>query len=494
MRQVSLNWVGGVLVAALVGLLIVAVPLGLMLKLLIMAGFCLIVVLAWVARSEANRDPSRLIIFLSAVALFLSIVWPRYIFFQLGGAGINPQTLSVLLVYAVSIPVLISVPGAYRRICGLNFFGHGVGQLVVLWIVWRFASAVLGLYPLDSVALLLRDIFYLMGFLFIGQMMLSDPDGERVALRIILICTWFVVLVGLVEAVQQRNLFVKYASGGDGDAAAEAIRSLIVEKVRGGKYRAQSVFSHPIVFSQFVAASLPLTMITILRDRGLFWRFSALLLVPAGVAALVVSGSRSGLVGLISVVGFISFLMWVRALRTSGSSRTVAIIILPVVLFGAGLMIYALQDLLLGRSRIEAGSTEARQTMIHLGMQALQERPLLGFGEGLAVQKAGLTDSSGHTSIDSYLLSVAVDSGYVGFALFVAICALYLYLGARAVVLSRLKDAVELSAVLGAFFGVLISFLGLSITHNMTFLWFCMMWGFALMARLRVSDPERALR
>jgi FtsH-binding integral membrane protein len=95
-----------------------------------------------------------------------------------------------------------------------------------------------------------------------------------------------------------------------------------------------------------------------------------------------------------------------------------------------------------------------------------------------------LTDSSGHASIDSYLLTVAIESGYVGLFFFVVAFLSFLQLCIGGIIGATLRDALELAAITSALFGMFIAFFGLSITHNLTFLWILMIWGLAVRQRI----------
>jgi hypothetical protein len=484
MRGGNLGAVVSLTAALVLGAAASIFPLGAILKLTLIGGFGLAVIFAWQLRSERWRPPGTWFRALLLLTLVFSIVWPRYIYLHVGGASVNPQTISLFITLAAGAAALILSPELGRMISALNIFKHNFGKLMLAWIIWRLISSGFGAFPIDSMYLVLREIVYSLGFLLVGVLLLSSQEGERAALRVILVCSWVVILYGLIEAAAQRNFFTQFASGGDNDAAAEAIRSLIVEKVRGGRYRAQSVFSHPIVFSQYVAAALPMACVSVLKERNAGWRFAGALLVPVGLAAIALSGSRSGLLSLFSVAAFLIFSLWIRAIFGKSTSRTLALIMLPIVIVGAGLVGFALQDLVAGRSRVEAGSTESRQVMVSLGVKALQDRPLLGFGDGQALAKAGLTDSSGHASIDSYLLTVAIESGYVGLFFFVVAFLSFLQLCIGGIIGATLRDALELAAITSALFGMFIAFFGLSITHNLTFLWILMIWGLAVRQRI----------
>ena len=71
-----------------------------------------------------------------------------------------------------------------------------------------------------------------------------------------------------------------------------------------------------------------------------------------------------------------------------------------------------------GRSTAETGSSQARVIMLERGQKLLADQPVQGYGSGLAALQIGLLPGQRSLTIDSYFLTVAIESGYVGLGLF----------------------------------------------------------------------------
>jgi O-antigen ligase len=74
----------------------------------------------------------------------------------------------------------------------------------------------------------------------------------------------------------------------------------------------------------------------------------------------------------------------------------------------------AANQLIAGRDKIERSSSEARMEMLDRGTNALQERPIAGYGDGQASIVAGLRGIHNIVTIDSYFLAVALNFGIPG--------------------------------------------------------------------------------
>ncbi|MFN3861661.1 MAG: O-antigen ligase family protein [Roseateles sp.] len=497
-RSLAFKLLGGLALALLcliLGVMIAVLPVGVVLRGVALLGLLIALLLAWQVRSSKFGMPPRLLAWCLLGTVALSIIWPRFIFFPIGGAYTNPQAASVLLMLAACAVVLIANVGLSKRDSCSALGLWNLGWLIFAWFAWRVLCAFLGDYPAVSVVGIFKELAYSGSFVLLAMVLLGYPEADRWLLRTIVFCAFIAVVFGLVEAVLQKNPLIRFASGADNDATVASLRSLTTEKIREGAYRAQSLFTHPIVFAQFVAAVLPLSLLLVITEKkSWFWRALAGLVIPIGLAAIVKSGSRAGLVSVLAALGFMLFMFWLRAFRGRGFGRVAALVGGPALLIAVGGIGWMVKGLIMGRSAIEAGSTSARVEMLRRGVAALEQHPIFGYGEGLSVHVAGLTDSKGHTSVDSYLLSIAIDSGYPGLLLFLVIVLTFVsrlaWLAAGDAGPRGLSAAMVAASVMALF----VSFVGLSIPHNMTLLWVLLVLGLLYAKRLQTPESTAVVR
>jgi O-antigen ligase len=429
--------------------------------------------------------PGRATTALLMLAVTLSFLWPRYVFFSLGGPYVNPLTVTVLMALMVALAWVVYSPGLTRRMGLVTSGVPGMMWLLLAWLVWRALASLLGRYPEASLFELFRDTFYLTSFLLFGWILSCHPNGVRAMLRCFTVCAALLIVAGLVEAWMQKNYFVNFGSGRtDSQAVSGALRVIMSDKARDGAYRVQATFDHPIVCAQFMAVAILVFGYWSVRARSLLARLTAICFVLMGCVVIYKTGSRAGIAGLLVGIGFLGLLYWIKLIRSRGMGRAMALVVLPALLVGLVTLGFLMQQLIEGRSRVEASSSSVRLEMLRAGVDALVDAPFLGFGTGSALVKAGVIDrATGQGTIDSLLLSFAIDSGYVGLALFVLAMAVFLVMGTRAALRERGGDAALIAVLVASVVTVLAVFVTLSITSNLTLLWLLMAMTWPFLAR-----------
>jgi hypothetical protein len=469
---VPILFVGTLLIAVILGVAIAALPPGILVRMVLPFVAGGIVVLAWATRSDGPWRLGNVLHWYLLLVVVLSVIWPRYLFLHAAGLpGINPLTLSTMIGLAV---ILIAIASSRQFAHGLmsEMRNGGVAAtLVLVWLGWRFLASFLGEEPVYSVIDLVKETVYVASFLIFGYVLAGWKDGPINVARVMVICGLAVASIGVVEAFVQHNPFIGLISSMGDEQAPRALVAIAAEKVREGAYRAQSTFDHPIVFAQFVAALVPLALFMLLRDSSKFWRFIGFLTIPVALLAIVKSGSRSGYVSVATAFALVFGIWWIRALVHGKFSKIVAIVSLPALAGSLLLAWYFVAELVTGRNQVEISSSSVRMKMLKDGIGALWDSPIWGFGHGLSVSKAGVINPMGIATIDNYLLTIALDYGYVGFLLFIA--------GVATFSVGALLFAVRKADVNGAFVGACLAsvlalvatFAGVSIYQNMTMLW-----------------------
>lgn len=459
-------------VCAIAGLLAALVPSDMLVRILVLPAGLGFLALSWMLRRKNARLPARGVFILLMATVCLSVLWPRYVFFSLGGPHVNPQTVSVFASLVAIVFWAIYSPSFSNNLYRVIFSSSGIGLLVVLWFGWRVFASVLGEFALVSVMDYARDLVYVSSFFLIGCAIATYEGGPKWMLRVLVASGLVVSAIGLIEAILQKNFFVQFASGVDNQAVSGALKTIMFDKIRDGNYRAQSTFDHPIVFAQFIAAVIPLAVYTVFFERHWIWRLIGFLVVPIGVLAIVKSGSRAGLVSLAVALAFVGVFVWLRSMTSKGYGKVFALAALPVLVFGLAVGYFVAQELVLGRSSSEVGSSFVRLKMFWDSVTALYESPLWGFGHGMALSKAGVI--SGHTGVatlDSFFLTIALDSGYVGLLLFIIIVVIFSIKSGFTAIRLRDQEGARVGMLVASVLALFATFAGLSISNNMTLLW-----------------------
>lgn len=461
-----------ILTALVCSVVIVLFPLGLAARFALILAAIFLIILAWGFRSKTNHVPHGFVFSWMMLITFFSVVWPRYIYFSVGSLPrVNPQTLSVILGLGIVLLLMINSPKFSKRVLDTYKQGGAIIYLAFAWFVWRFIANFLGEYPIPSTLDYLRELLYLATFILFGIVIASYDNGPKSMTRLIMISAIFVGIAGVVEAFQQKNIFVGFASQDVEGGVSKIIGAIASEKLRSGVYRAQSTFDHPIVFAQFFAALLPLALYGFLYEKQRLWKLASFVIIPIALLAILKSGSRAGIISFAVALGFLGILFWFRAIVHGRITKFIAILALPVLVVAIGLGYLALQQLAMGHTQNESSSSAVRLVMLNTGIAALWDSPLWGFGQGMALVKAGVINTVGLATIDNYLLTIALDSGYVGLLIFITLMSVFGYQGFKYAVINQDANGMFVGACVAGALAIFTTFGILSIPNNMTLMW-----------------------
>jgi O-antigen ligase len=275
-------------------------------------------------------------------------------------------------------------------------------------------------------------------------------DNEDVVfiLKIICICALFNTAAGIVEFRLEHRFFIDIFPRGMLDTLIESNPNLGVllpnaGDYRNGLFRAASTFITPLSFGEFEIVSIPIGLFFALHRENLFERALGWAVVVGGVLGIYVSGSRGGWVGVIASLAVFVVCWSIREAMKSKASLAPAIAGLAGALGFAVIVAlltfsHSTHDLVLGGTA-QAGSTEARHEQWLAAVPFIKSNPITGHG----FQIGGYVIQS---SIDSYVLSLLLETGIPGLVFFGGLLLIPVWYGLR----SYLSDFSESGAAAGA--------------------------------------------
>ncbi len=199
-------------------------------------------------------------------------------------------------------------------------------------------------------------------------------------------------------------------------------RVLYNAHMRGSDYRVIGTTMSPLSLAEFLALTSPFVLYFLVNARTLR---QIALLVAADVLIVMTTlhtQSRLGLVGLLISHSLYGLFIGINRWRASPHSMIGPMLTLayPAILGAVGFAV-----LTVGRIRVAVlggglhqASNDAREMQFALAGPALLKSPIFGFGAGEGASRLGYTNPAGQETIDSYILSIALDYGIVGFILF----------------------------------------------------------------------------
>ncbi len=276
----------------------------------------------------------------------------------------------------------------------------------------------------------------------------KDNDDVIFILKVICVSALLITAAAIVEFYLHRNLFVQIFPSRMLDELITNNPSLAnllpgPAHFRNGLYRSNSTFVTPLSLGEFEIIVIPIGLFFLLHRETLFERALGVAVVFGGIVGIFCSGSRGGFVGVIaSVATFVAFYSIRKAAGSKTSLAPAIAAVLGVIGFGCvlGALMFShrVHDMVLGGAA-QSNSTDARYMQWALGSPFIKSNPITGHGMDLGGILIG-------GQIDSYFLSLVLETGVPGLVFFLGLLVLPIWYGLR----SYLSDMSEYGALAGA--------------------------------------------
>lgn len=248
---------------------------------------------------------------------------------------------------------------------------------------------------------------------------------------------WCAIIVSCIAIAEQFTQKVLWAEHIPSFLRIENddVARILTPTFRGAQYRSQAIFGVSLSLAEFLAIASPLVihLLVIARTQG------ERLLLAAGLCAVVLAiaftQARLGFVGLLT--GGLLYLLMHGLIRLR---RNRADIIGPAITYGYAAGLIALYTLIMSvdglRVRVFGSGTaqssnDAREIQFDMAPPVILRSPLFGHGPGRGAEALGFVTPGGLVTIDTYVLSVVLDYGIIGFALFFGMLAAALVVSFR---------------------------------------------------------------
>ena len=245
-------------------------------------------------------------------------------------------------------------------------------------------------------------------------------------LRVICICAIPVAIAGVIEFRLQHRFFVDiFPSGMLADLIAQNPTFAILVNftaVRNGVYRANSIFGGSLSFGEFEAMVVPLGLYFVFWGARAWERMLGVAVVVSALLGIYVAGARGGWIALISCVAAFAALWIVREFKfNKGGFAAPIVAVLGAVAF-LGLI---LSIVLVGRVNhmvlgdgMSTYSDDERRLQWTVGIPRILSNPITGHGFNGGAEILNSTGEHSSETVDSYALSLLIETGVPGFLFF----------------------------------------------------------------------------
>jgi O-antigen ligase len=411
---------------------------------------------------------TRTLILTTYVLAAFAVLWPTYLVAPVAGANFSATRLLVLLTLGFCVVVCTLSPVTGQTMLRLLRRFWRFYLLFGLMFMWRLICDLSGVEPTRSIALTLIEMVGVFSIFVPMALVSASASVRRMLVIVIAFAALVAMLIGVYEALSGSNISARLA--GRTAASAEIARSMMITQIRDGMYRIKAVFAHPILLSQFAGMILPLFIHLVLHSKGRLVRLAGLagtILVPFVILKTV---ARSGILVAVLAVGVYFGLMLLARRKIRLGTLVVAALAGALAIGAVGVMTTTLEGLVQGRTAVEVSSGNSRTMMIRRGVDAVQESPIVGYGQGQSPFYAGLLGSNNLLTIDNYYLSAVLDFGIPGLALLLLLFLEILLIMTKAVRLAETPEERSLLAACGATCAVMFGQYVISSWDNLIFL------------------------
>jgi O-antigen ligase len=262
-------------------------------------------------------------------------------------------------------------------------------------------------------------VWAMLFWLWAGACFLVYHSGDRLPAKYwtygqLLLVLWMVWEIAVTEA-RQRGLQMAYVLGG----YVAALDTLLIYRQQAGAARRFAAGgADPNDMAMVLALALPMAWYLGMTSRNTIARWVSRGFLPIGVLAIGLTGSRGGM-----IAATVALLIVPLAMTRLSPGRLISAMVM-LVAAGALAVAYVpettIERLATIGTEVEGGRIGGRAKLWRAGLEAHAERPIAGFGTGHF--KSAITPILGpaaQVAHNSYI-SVLVEQGIVGFALYMA--------------------------------------------------------------------------
>lgn len=242
------------------------------------------------------------------------------------------------------------------------------------------------------------------------------------------------LIVSIIAIFEQHNKMVLWANHIPSflKIEGEVVERILSPTYRGSQYRSQAIFGVSLALAEFLALSFTLLLHRFMTAETVGRKFLLMMAMIAALTAIGMSRARLGFVGVIVGLALYGFIWGYRNYKRDktdiiGATLTYGY---PAIMMAAAVLIVSVDAL---RIRILGGgqaqlSNDGREIQFDMAPPVIMNRPIFGYGGAQGAEALGYRSANGLLTIDTYLLSIVLDYGIVGFVFFygaIAMAAFY---------------------------------------------------------------------
>ncbi len=394
----------------------------------------LLLVVAWVLPdtdiATSAALPKLLMVFTAVV-----FAWPNYLALVLPGLPwLSFRRLVGIALVVAFIYILASRSGVRRQIVEALNAHPVIWKLMVSFVAIQTIAIFFGDNVIGAYKIWFTDQYSWTTVFFVSVFVFLQPGSLERWAKLICFVALFCSAIGLLEQHNQQVLWAQHIPSFL-QVDDETLADIITPNFRQGEYRSLSTFGHPLLYAEFLALVSVLMTHVIMTTQDVRRRILAILGQALIISGIFVARARLGFVGFID--GHIVYgLIWgIRQWRNSKSGLLGPALTLsyPALMAAAGILILSVDALrfrIIGNSTTQA-SNDGRAEQFAMAPEAWLHSPIFGNGPAQSARVLGYATPSGKLTIDTYVVSILLDYGIVGFFVYLGLILSVLYIAIK---------------------------------------------------------------
>jgi hypothetical protein len=354
------------------------------------------------------------------------LLWPNYLALTLPGL----PWITVIRIFGAPMAVVLLICTSVSR----QFRDDVRAVLSTDWLLWRalvafVATQILSIAfsssPGSSTSRFIADSMNWVSVFFCGCYVFRQPGMADRWARLLIAMGFLLSLIGGLEFYQRRVVWGNHIPSFLTIDDEHLLGAILAGAARAsnGIHRVMATSSTPLGFAEYLGMTMPFAMHFAVGRYSLFTRLFCAAYIPLAFATILTTDSRLGVVAtLVSALAFL--LLWsVRHWRYRRDSIIgPAIVLAYPAIFSIGVastfVVGKLRNMVWGGGAT-AASTDGRKVQWAMGIPKIVSHPL-GHGLGMGGSALGYVQPDGTITIDSYYLTLLMEYGFFGFAIYMA--------------------------------------------------------------------------
>lgn len=410
------------LVGAIYGFLFALLPPSFLLYLIAPLAVMMLLTI-WVLPDQDSAPTSAMIKCFFAFVI-VSIAWPNYVAIAL--PGLPWISLRRLTLFPMVLGLLISLSISSQFRAQLKEYLQAwplIPKMLAAFVAIQFLSIAMASNITNAVKDFVNYQTLWTAIFFVSVYAFQSWNNIHSLFKTIIVCAVIVALIGIAESYEQKVLWMDYIPSFL-KIDQEMLEQFTDSRFRDGMYRVKATFTNPLPYAEFLALSSPIILYYIFRSRNFFFITFLLLIDILILYAISTAQARLGMLGFITGHTVYGMLWAIRRWRTNkaslmGPAISLAYPVGVLMLCAAIVSVSSVSNRVLGSTSTQ-GSNAAREAQFHRALPKIAQSPIIGYGPRQGATALGFRVGT-FLTLDSYFLSIALDYGVIGFALYYGI-------------------------------------------------------------------------